>query len=309
MSGFNRNDKAKDRNQKVSIFQDSSRIKTSIQIGANIIIESSAEKVNPVQDKVAATHFKPANKPLLSATPNPGSSMRAKTPLQMNHVPLPAVKGNPNQNANIAALFPDSMRSNVRPSLVSNGPSGGLKQKSQFQYNAKQAKTLIPVTSPMPPEVPPATAEMPNVEVPDAIDVQMEDPIPLNVEEDYNLSQIIHQHFETKKIQEAPKSANEEPKPAEEEPKPTNEDTKNAVQPNALFKEKVKKPAEEKSAHEALVNSNVSIPPSAPAIIAPEKPESMHIDGQISIEKVSAGRYILYLDSEDVEVVIKRRKI
>jgi len=236
----------------------------------------------------------------------------------MNAVPLPTVKATPNQNANIAALFPDSMRPNgqaiVRPSVPKN--------KSQFQYNANQEKPFIPVTSPMPPEVALTSAETSNAEKQsalDAMDVQIETTTPLketDIEDDYNLSQIIHQHFETKKakkIQEEPKAAAEELKPNDEEQDSTK---KTSIQPSALFKEKVKnaakekiaKHAEEKAAEEKLVNSNVSIPPLVP-MIAPNEAGLTQIDSQVSIKKVRANCYVLYIDGEDVEVLFKRRKI
>jgi len=307
MSAYNRNDKTKGKSQKTNIFDTIATMhKTSIQLGANINIASSND------DKVAAgaTNFPKAtaNKQPSLPMPSANYSTRAKTPLQMKAVPLPT-KPTVTQSTNMTApLFP----------VVPVKQNGTKTSQSQFKYPSTQAKSLIPVVNPasIPSKVLAESAEMPpvNVEVPpasdevplesaekalDAMDLQIGNPEEeTTIDEEYyeNLSQI-YREYQTKTIQKVKFAPHVEEIGA-----------KQAVQPANLFKEKMpkrvdEKPADEEPSEEELVDS----------IVASEKPpmtEPAHIDDQVSIEKVNAHRYIIHIvDDDDIEIVIKRRKL
>jgi len=322
MSAYSRNDKTKAKSPKMNIFETPTSVQTSIQLGANIIIESS----NDDQAAAAATHFPKvaANKQASSATSNVNyNSTRTKTPLQMKVVPKPVPKANVIPSTSMTApLFPVPVRST---NVVKMG-------QSQFQYNPNQAKPHISVanpTVPMPSKVPPVnievvpmsvegppeSAEMPpesdevllasDEKAPDAVDLQLEHPEETKIEEeDYdNLSQVVRD-YQSKKSKKVRFNLNIEEISTGQK----------SIQVETLFKEKVqkhvdKKPVAEKPSDEELIDSIASIPP----VLASEKPPRMepaHIDDRVNIEQVDANRYIIYVDDDDddVEIVIKRRK-
>jgi len=286
--------------------------KTSIQLGANINIASSND------EKVAAeaTNFAKATANKQPSLPSANYSTRTKTPLQMKAVPLPA-KPTVLQSTSMAApLFP----------AVPVRQNGVKTVQSQFKYPSTQAKPLIiPNANPasiaskvlvesaeMPPvnvevapesdEMPPESAQVLPESAEKALDaMQMGNPEEEEetIDEEYyeNLSQI-YREYQTKTVQKVQFA-----------PQVEEIGAKQVVQAETLFKEKMpkrveEKPVDEKPSDEELVD----------AIVASEKPpittEPAHIDDQVSIEKVNAHRYIIHIvDDDDIEIVIKRRKL